>query len=58
MKRTDLRLVPTPTDSRIGLARSILSHAAAGKEKQAIREALAALDGADIDDLLQTRGQN
>lgn len=45
---------PLPDDQRIGLARSILAHAA-GHEQRAIDEALAALDGAGIEQLAHDR---
>lgn len=44
-----------PSDAeRIALARSLLGHAE-GHEQRAVREALAALDGADIDQLRHDR---
>lgn len=50
-----VREPPAPTpEQRIGLARSLLAHAE-GHEQRAVREALAALDGADIDQLRADR---
>lgn len=51
-----LRLVSAADtlSGRVALAKSILANAA-GHEQRAVREALAALDGADIDQLLHER---
>lgn len=50
-----LRVVPDDTaDQRIALARSLLGHAE-GHEERAIREALAALDGATVEDIARAR---